>query len=112
MASFVPRALKPIYFHATSLESERRVRVGQEELELRLQGRAPVDPLRPALGPGPVVGVEPRDSVHDIRWHQVDVVYVWQMIVPMVVYQEQRRLYARPCDPGQHHPYHAVRRLD
>jgi hypothetical protein len=40
------------------------------------------------------------------------VVYVWQMIVPMVVYQEQRRLYARPCDPGQHHPYHAVRRLD
>jgi len=55
---------EPTDLHATRPGPEHGVRVGKERgVAALLQGRTPEDLLRPALGPGSVVAIEPRDPV-------------------------------------------------
>jgi len=60
---------EPTDLHATRPGPEHGVRVGKERgVTALLQGRTPEDLLCPALGPGPVVAIEPRDPVQQFWW--------------------------------------------
>jgi len=67
MVSYLAVAIvttEPTDLHATRLGLKHGVREGKERgVAALFQGCTPEHLLRPALGPGPVVAIEPRDPV-------------------------------------------------